>query len=73
MKIQFIAFLTPLIFSIQILAQTDIISNKRFSIGTYGRAGIAYGIGIQGQYPRSLNLNGWGLLEAVLKRMIISS
>lgn len=72
MKIQFIAFLTPLIFSIQILAQTDIISNKRFPIGTYGRAGIAYGIGIQGQYPRSLNLNGWGL-EAVLKRMIISS
>ena len=39
-------------------AQSPVISNKRFSLGSYGRAGIARGDNIQ--YPRSLNLNGMG-------------
>ena len=39
-------------------AQSPVISNKRFSIGSYGRAGIARGDKVQ--YPRSLNLNGMG-------------
>jgi maltoporin len=41
-------------------AQQPVISNQRFSLGCYGRAGIAYGVGIEGQFPRSLNLNGMG-------------
>lgn len=43
-----------------LLAQSPVISNKHFSFGSYGRAGIAYGVGIEGQFPRSLNLNGMG-------------
>jgi maltoporin len=39
-------------------AQQPIITNKHFSIGSYGRVGIARGDHIQ--YPRSLNLNGMG-------------
>ncbi len=39
-------------------AQSSVISNKHFSIGSYGRAGIARGNDFQ--YPRSLNLNGMG-------------
>ena len=46
--------------SIQLMAQQPVISNKLFSFGSYGRAGIAYGAGIEGQFPRSLNLNGMG-------------
>jgi maltoporin len=45
---------------LQLAAQSPVISNKRFSFGSYGRAGIAYGVGIEGQFPRSLNLNGMG-------------
>lgn len=41
-------------------AQVPVISNKKFSLGTYGRAGVGFGAGIQGQFPRSLNLNGMG-------------
>ncbi len=41
-------------------AQEPVISNKHFSFGSYGRVGVAYGIGAQGQFPRSLNLNGMG-------------
>lgn len=44
----------------QLMAQQAVISNKLFSFGSYGRAGIAYGAGIEGQFPRSLNLNGMG-------------
>ena len=43
-----------------LFAQGPVISNKMFSFGTYGRAGVAYGPGIEGQFPRSLNLNGMG-------------
>ena len=39
-------------------AQSPVISNNRFSIGSYGRAGIARGDNVE--YPRSLNLNGMG-------------
>ena len=39
-------------------AQSPVISNKHFSIGSYGRAGIARGDNML--YPRSLNLNGMG-------------
>src|SRR5688572_22338099 len=39
-------------------AQSPVISNKHFSLGSYGRAGIARGDNVQ--YPRSLNLNGMG-------------
>lgn len=39
-------------------AQQATVTNKHFSIGSYGRAGIARGDDIQ--YPRSLNLNGMG-------------
>src|SRR5688500_15338157 len=39
-------------------AQQGVISNKRFSIGSYGRAGMDRCDKIQ--YPRSLNLNGMG-------------
>lgn len=44
----------------QLIAQQPVISNKLFSFGSYGRAGIAYGAGIEGQFPRALNLNGMG-------------
>lgn len=39
-------------------AQQPVITNKLFSIGSYGRAGIARGDNFL--YPRSLNLNGMG-------------
>ncbi|MCU0396245.1 MAG: carbohydrate porin, partial [Chitinophagaceae bacterium] len=41
-------------------AQPPVVSNKMFSFGSYGRAGVGYGVGLQGQFPRSLNLNGMG-------------
>lgn len=39
-------------------AQQPVISNKYFSLGSYGRVGIARSD--NNQYPRSLNLNGMG-------------
>src|SRR6187402_3358368 len=39
-------------------SQQAVTTNKHFSIGSYGRVGIARGDKIQ--YPRSLNLNGMG-------------
>ena len=39
-------------------AQVPVVTNKHFSIGSYGRVGIARGDNIQ--YPRPLNLNGMG-------------
>lgn len=48
-------------FSINLSAQVPSVSNKMFSIGSYGRAGIAYGLGTpNSDFPRSLNLNGMG-------------
>jgi maltoporin len=49
-----------LFYSVQLIAQVPVVTNKMFSFGTYGRAGIASGIGIEGKFPRSLNLNGMG-------------
>ena len=54
-------FFLSLVFIYAVLAvqaQSPVISNKRFSIGSYGRAGIARADKVQ--YPRSLNLNGMG-------------
>jgi maltoporin len=59
MKTNFTLFLT-LFFTIGLLAQSPVISNKKFSFGSYGRTGIAYGIGVESEFPRSLNLNGMG-------------
>ena len=56
-KILFIAF-TVMHIAFAMQAQSPVISNKRFSLGSYGRAGIARGDHVQ--YPRSLNLNGMG-------------
>jgi maltoporin len=39
-------------------AQQAVVTNKHFSIGSYGRVGIARGDDML--YPRSLNLNGMG-------------
>lgn len=41
-------------------AQPPVVSNKHFSFGSYGRAGVGFGVGLQGNYARSLNLNGMG-------------
>ncbi|HEY3404399.1 MAG TPA: carbohydrate porin [Ohtaekwangia sp.] len=46
------------LFVCAVQAQQPVISNKHFSIGSYGRAGIARGDNML--YPRSLNLNGMG-------------
>ncbi|AOW08442.1 carbohydrate porin [Flavobacterium gilvum] len=48
-------------FSLILFAQTPSISNKKFSLGSYGRAGIAYSLGSSNsEYPQTLNLNGMG-------------
>jgi len=49
-----------LLFLLLTHANAQLITNKHFSLGSYGRAGVAYGPGIEGQFPRSLNLNGMG-------------
>lgn len=59
MKINFILLLA-LFSTVQLMAQSPVISNKNFSFGSYGRTGIAYGIGVENEFPRSLNLNGMG-------------
>jgi maltoporin len=56
-KILFLSFLVTQI-ALTAQAQSPVISNKHFSLGSYGRAGIARGDKVQ--YPRSLNLNGMG-------------
>ena len=38
----------------------QIISNKMFSLGTYGRVGAGFSPAIKGNIGRSLNLNGMG-------------
>ena len=59
MKTNFSLFLT-LFFTLGLLAQSPVISNKNFSFGTYGRVGIGYGLGTEAAFPQSLNLNGMG-------------
>jgi maltoporin len=59
MKTNFSLFLT-LFLTLELLAQSPVISNKNFSFGTYGRAGIGYGLGTEAAFPQSLNLNGMG-------------
>ncbi len=57
MRILILSFLLISVFN-SLRAQSPVISNKHFSIGSYGRAGIARGDDML--YPRSLNLNGMG-------------
>jgi len=57
MKTNFPLFFT-LFLTLGLLAQSPVISNKLFSIGSYGRAGIGYGLGTEAAFPQSLNLNG---------------
>ena len=38
----------------------QVISNKNFSMGTYGRIGVGFAPQINGGIGRSLNLNGMG-------------
>jgi maltoporin len=45
-------------YAIRIIGQVPVTTNKHFSIGTYGRAGIARSDNFL--YPRTLNLNGMG-------------
>jgi maltoporin len=52
-------------------AQSPVISNKHFSIGSYGRAGIARGDNML--YPRSLNLNGMGSVGGRMEEPTILS
>jgi maltoporin len=59
MKKNFSLFFT-LFLTLELLAQSPVISNKNFSFGTYGRAGIGYGLGTEAAFPQSLNLNGMG-------------
>lgn len=56
----FYVILVLLVTAFSVSAQSPVISNRHFSFGSYGRAGIGYGAGISGQFPRSLNLNGMG-------------
>src|SRR5688572_14348863 len=51
-------FCLNLAISLSLKAQQPVVISKNFSIGGYGRVGIARGDKIQ--YPRSLNLNGMG-------------
>jgi maltoporin len=44
--------------TILVQAQLTVVTNKHFSIGSYGRIGVARGD--RDYYPRSLNLNGLG-------------
>ncbi len=53
-----IACLIYLMMPWSLYGQSSVISNKHFSFGSYGRAGIARGNNFE--YPRSLNLNGMG-------------
>lgn len=56
-RIFFLSFIIVVI-SISLNGQPPVVTNKHFSIGSYGRVGIARGDKMQ--YPRSLNLNGMG-------------
>src|SRR6476620_10166135 len=41
-------------------ARSQTITNKMFSLGSYGRVGAGYSPDIKGNIGRSLNLNGMG-------------
>ncbi|SHF75218.1 maltoporin [Flavobacterium fluvii] len=49
-----------LFLTLGLFAQYREVSNKNFSLGSYGRAGIGYGLGTEAEFPQSLNLNGMG-------------
>lgn len=53
---------TVIIFSVLFTMESkaQIISNKMFSLGTYGRVGAGFSPAIKGNIGRSLNLNGMG-------------
>jgi maltoporin len=56
-----LTFFVFFLFTLNLLAQIPSVSNKLFSIGSYGRAGVAYGLGTSNSdFPQSLNLNGMG-------------
>jgi maltoporin len=56
-----LTFFVFFLFTLNIVAQIPSVSNKLFSIGSYGRAGVAYGLGTSNSdFPQSLNLNGMG-------------
>jgi maltoporin len=56
-----LTFFVFFLFTLNLLAQIPSVSNKLFSIGSYGRAGVAYGLGASNtDFPQSLNLNGMG-------------
>ena len=59
MKKNLLPFLV-LMAACQLSAQSPVITNKMLSVGSYGRVGIAYGVGIKDKFPRTLNLNGMG-------------
>jgi len=50
-----------------IYAQQPVVSNKHFSIGSYGRVGIATSDSLL--YPRTLNLNGMGSIGGRLEEV----
>jgi len=57
-----------LLVSLEFFAQAPVISNKKFSLGSYGRAGIAYSLGApNSEFPQSLNLNGMGSIGGRLE------
>ena len=56
-KVLLLCFLNLCTF-LSLMAQQPVVVSKNFSVGGYGRVGIARGDKIQ--YPRSLNLNGMG-------------
>ena len=62
-RIVFVIFIIGASFSLN--GQSPVVTNKHFSIGSYGRAGIARGD--QGLYPRALNLNGMGSIGGRLE------
>lgn len=60
--------LSIFLISIEIFAQAPTVSNKKFSIGTYGRTGIAHSLGAaDSEFPQSLNLNGMGSIGGRLE------
>lgn len=60
MKKQLILF-SFILLSLNLFSQVPSTSNKKFSLGSYGRAGIGYGLGTpNNDFPQSLNLNGMG-------------
>src|SRR6187402_2834311 len=56
-----LALLFIFLLPVEFFAQSPAISNKKFTMGSYGRAGIGYSLGVpDSEFPHSLNLNGMG-------------